>query len=151
MTTDVLFKQDETGNYDLVIDENGDFTLIDAFDTSLLYSIFGEKRALPAEVPVSSRRRGWIGNQFSTFENGSKLWLYEQSKLTRSVLNNIEKEAINALTWLIDDDIALNSIKALATLTNNGGVGLLITIQRPNSNVDERFFQLWDNTGISNA
>ena len=150
MTTDILFKQDETGNYDLELDDDGDFVFGDFFDTSILYSIFGERRALTSEVPVSSRRRGWIGNEFSTYENGSKIWLYEQSKLTRTVMNNIEREAVISLTWLVDDNFA-TKVSAQVVLTDNDGVGLNITIERPNSEVDERFFELWNNTGISNA
>jgi len=150
MTTDVLMRTDEFGVYDIELDDNGDIANGDFFDTSLIYSILGERRALPAEVPVSSRRRGWIGNEFSTYENGSKIWLYEQAKLTRTTLNNIQSEAVLATQWLIDDGFAVGSISAKASLLN-GGIGLTINIQRPNSEVDQRFFELWNNTGVSNS
>ena len=83
------------------------------------------------------------------FENGSKIWLYEQSKLTRTILNNIESEAVIALEWMIEDDFAVGIISAQAVVTSNG-TGVIISIQRPSSEVDQRFFKLWDNTGISN-
>lgn len=149
MTTDILMRKNGEGIYDIELDEDGDIANGDFFDTSLLYSLLGERRALPAEVPSSRRRRGWIGNEFSDYENGSKLWLYEQSKLTRTVLNDLQSESLLALEWLIDDDFAIGTISSKAVVSNTG-VGVLISIQRPNSEVDQRFFELWNNTGISN-
>ncbi len=148
MTTDVLIKTDDDDEYDISLDSEGDISSGDFFDTSMLYSILGERRALPAEVPKSSRRRGWIGNEFEDYENGSKLWLYEQSKLTRTILNNIESEAENSLQWMIDDDFAVGSIIVNAVVSKLS-VDLNIEIQRPSSEVDRRFFTLWNNTGIS--
>lgn len=148
MTTDFLMRPDAQGIYDIELNEEGDIANGDFFDTSMIYSLLGERRALPSEVPKSSQRRGWIGNEFSNYENGSKLWLYEQSKLTRSILNSIESEAINSLQWMIDDGYAVGSISARASVTEQG-VTLLINIQRPNSEVEQRFFELWNNTGIS--
>jgi len=149
MTTDLLIRLDEESCYDINLDKSGDIVNGDFFDSSLIYSILGERRALPSEVPLSSRRRGWIGNEFSDYENGSKLWLYEQAKLTRTVMNSIETECVVALKWMIDDRLAVGSISARAVLTDENGIGVLINIQRPNSPVDQRFFELWNNTGIS--
>lgn len=145
MSTDILFTQDQHGDYDISFDENGDITNGDFFDTSLLYSLLGERRASAAEVPAAASRRGWIGNEGKDFENGSKLWLYEQERLTRTVLNRIEAEARAALQWLIDDGF-LAGITARAVRTTRG-VGLELELQRFNSIVDHRFFELWENTG----
>lgn len=148
MTTDILIKTDDQDQYDISLDSEGDIANGDFFDTSMLYSILGERRALPPEVPESSRRRGWIGNEFQDYENGSKIWLYEQSKLTRTILNNIESEAQNALQWMIDDNFAVGSI-IVSAVVDQFQVNINIDIQRPNSKVDRRFFTLWNNTGIS--
>lgn len=148
MTTDVLIVADSNNEYDLVIDDNGDFSSGDFFDSSLLYSIFGERRALASEVPKTSRRRGWIGNEFSDFENGSGLWLYEQPRLTRTILNGIEDESLISLQWFLDDDFAIGTLSAQGVVSNSS-VGLNIEIQRPNSEVEQRYFELWRNTGIS--
>ena len=149
MTTDFLMRRDAEGVYDFELDENGDIANGDFFDTSMIYSILGERRALAAEVPSPSRRRGWIGNQFEDYENGSKIWLYEQSKLTRKIMNDIESEAIIALQWMVEDGFAVSIISAEA-LPRQDGMDLLVNIQRPNSPVEQRFFELWNNTGISN-
>ena len=134
MTTDVLMTQ--TGNlWDLSLDEKGDLANGDFFDSSLLYS----------EVPVSSQRRGWIGNENSDFENGSKIWLFEQARNTRSNLNSLQSLAFNALKWMIEDGILVN-IEVTASATRDGTT-LQIDLFRFNSEVDRRFFRLWDNTG----
>ncbi len=147
MTTDVAVTLNENGIYDWTIDENGDFTNGDFFDSSLLYSIYGERRALSSEMPASHLRRGWIGNEFADYENGSKLWLYEQAKLTRTVMNSVESETVTALQWLIDDGFVID-LEASAVFLDNG-VGVTVLIQRPSSVVENRYFELWNNTGVN--
>ena len=144
MTTDVLMTQ-TLNLWDLSLDDQGDLTNGDFFDSSLLYSIYGERRATAAEVPDSRRRRGWIGNENADFENGSKIWLFEQARNTRSNLNLLESTAFNSLKWFIEDGLLFNvQVTALAT---RQGTTLQIDLFRFNSEVDRRFFALWDNTG----
>ncbi len=145
MTTDIRIEQSPGGAFDFIIDENGDLGNGDFFDSSLIYSLYGERRASASEVPTSENRRGWIGNEGSDYENGSKIWLYEQARITRSNLNGIQAEALASLQWLVDDGF-LASITATAVISN-GGVALNIELFRFNSIVDRRFYQLWENTG----
>ena len=144
---DAYLQSIDGGLYDIDIDGNGDIKSQDFFDSAILISIFAERRANEAEVLQSHMRRGWIGNEVTPdFEIGSKIWIYEQARLTRSVLNNITAAARQSLQWLIDDNYAL-SIDVESVLTSNG-VALDITIYRPNSKVEHRHFVLWDNTGV---
>ncbi|MCW8930008.1 MAG: phage GP46 family protein [Gammaproteobacteria bacterium] len=144
MTTDIKLIQTDNV-YDIVFDDNGDIANGDFLDSILIYALFGEKRASESEVPIASMRRGWIGNEGKTFENGSKLWLFEQSNITRAVLNDIQSTALDALTYLIDDGYAVD-IEASAVLQNNQVV-LNILIYITQSKVETRFFVLWQNTG----
>jgi len=77
---------------------------------------------------------------------GSKLWLFEQARITRSTLAGIQKAVTNGLQWLIEDGYAI-SISAVASLSNSQ-ITLTVTIERPNTKVEKRFFELWNNTGI---
>jgi len=138
----VLIKRN--GFYDFDIDDNGDIKTADFFDTSLIYSLFGERRASPNEVVEPQLRRGWIGN--GDFENGSKLWLFSQARLTRENLNRIQDEAKNALQWLVDDELAV-SIDQITATVSGGRVLLDITIRRSHDKIDRKLFELWDNTG----
>ena len=141
----VLAKSEETGLYDFQLDEDGDILTADFFDTALLYSIFGERRASSDEVVDAQLLRGWIGNS-EDFENGSKIWLLRQARLTRDTLNQLEDEAEKALQWLVDDGLAVALGDINATLSN-GAVRLDITIFRSRDKVVRRFFILWENTG----
>jgi phage gp46-like protein len=128
--------------YDFRIDSNGDIETADQLDTALLMSLFCEARASASEMQPPELRRGWIGNLATPgVEIGSKIWLYEQARLTRSTLNGIVAEARSALAWMIEDDIALK-IEADMTLD-----GLAIILTRPNSEVLTRFYRLWEGTG----
>ena len=141
MTTDAVL----TTDYDFQIDTNGDIKTADFFDTSILYSLFGERRANGDEVIEPQRRRGWIGNG-PDFENGSKLWLFEQSRLTRDILNRIEDEARKALQWLVDDGYAVAIDNTVANVSN-GQVVLEVTIRRSRDKIDRKFYELWSLTG----
>jgi len=149
MTNDAVLKIDPLSQfYDLSIDSSGDIETSDFFDTSILYSIFGEKRASPDEVVEPQLRRGWIGNT-ADFENGSKLWLFSQERITRDVLNRIQDEAAKSLQWLVNEGFAVSINRVTATLSK-GKVQLEITISRSRDKVDRKFFTLWENTGRAN-
>jgi len=138
--------QETNGIYDIVIDSVGDIQSKDFFDTAILMSLFCERRASSSEMPTSRLRRGWVGNESTPgFEIGSKLWLFEQSRLTRSVLNGLGSVAKEGLNWMVEDGIA-SSVDASALL-QDGVVKLNITITRPNSTVVNRYYDLWENTG----
>ena len=147
MTTDIAMAQDVLLKWDAFLDDNGDLSNGDFFDSSIQYSLLGEQRASPSEVPTSHLRRGWIGNEGTTFENGSKLWLYEQSRITRTTLNLIQSAALDSLLWLVSQGYLVN-VEVTATLQDRMII-LEIDLFRPYSEVDRRFFPLWENTGAS--
>jgi len=146
-TDAVLTIDPATQLYDITIDADGDILTDDFFDTSLLYSLLGERRADPSEVTEPQLRRGWIGSEGKDFENGSKLWLFEQARVTRSNLNRIEDEARKALQWLVDDGLVVSVDEVTATV-KSGKITLEIVIRRTRSKVERRFFILWQNTGL---
>ena len=146
MTTDVAVRKTSLGYYDISFTTSGDIETIQALDTAILCSLLMEQRALISEVPVVSRRRGWIGNESTPgFEMGSKLWLFEQSRITGGILSDIEVIARNSLQWMIDDNIAVDA-GASARLTNDG-VSVTVTLERSSSEVERKLFELWNNTG----
>lgn len=132
--------------YDIQFADNGDILTEDSLYTAILMSLFCERRADASEVPDNARRRGWIGNEATPgFEIGSKLWIYEQARITRSVLNGIADAASDGFQWLVDDGIAV-SIETRALL-QNGKPLLEVQMLRPSSQVDKQYFALWDATG----
>jgi phage gp46-like protein len=151
MTTDAVLTIDPiTKYYDINIATSGDIETDDFFDTSLLYSIFGERRASPDEMVDAPLRRGWIGNLVNEngFENGSKIWLFRQARITRTNLNRIQDEALKSLQWLVEDNYATSIDQVIASVVN-GKVTLDITIRRSRDKVVRRFYELWENTGAN--
>lgn len=153
--------------YDISFASDGDFATTDGLNTAIIMSLLEERRALPSEVPVATRRRGWWGNQFGEkvgFEIGSKLWLFHQARLTTDVTAKMRDAANDALTWMIDDNIAIDvnsevrilfGQEARAFIIKNeiigeapdgGLVALEIRLTRPNGQVEFRFYDLWNNT-----
>lgn len=136
-----------SGVYDFSLKANGDIASEEFFDTATLMSLYCERRATPSEVPISKNRRGWIGNESTPgFEIGSKLWLLDQSKLTRTVLNEASSYAETSLKWMVGDGYAL-SVSASARLDKNNTVSIDVVLERPNSSIERRNYKLWENTG----
>lgn len=131
--------------YDITLSEEGDLGNGDFLDTSILYSIYGERRASESEVPISSLRRGWIGNEGKDFENGSKGWLFEQARRTQSNLNELAGVLQDSLSWLVDDGF-LERVNVRVFL-ESGFTKAHISLYRFNSEVDHRYYLLWENTG----
>lgn len=148
MTTDVILNTDK-GYYDFSWTESGDISTAQNLDTAILMSIFEEVRASSTEVPDSNLRRGWIGNESTPgFEQGSKTWLFEQERITGSVLAELGVVVRNGLQWLIDDDIAV-SVEVEQPVIRNGMVAVNINLGRDGSPVDRKYFELWNATGSS--
>ena len=92
--------------WDLEIANDGDLSLEYGFDTNLILSLFCERRASSYEVPLPWMRRGWWGNTIHddrTHEDGSKLWLLDQSRLTVGIVNLAKTYSEDALKWLVRD------------------------------------------------
>lgn len=136
---------DYSNYYDFSIDAAGDIESADSFDSTLIVSLFADARALASEVPISQNRRGWIGNIGYSYDIGSKLWLYMQSRVTDETVKKINDEIKSALKFLVDDGF-VKSID-VATEKIDFGIGFTVTINRFNSTVDTRYFEMWNNTG----
>lgn len=142
---DAVLTKGASGVYDFSLDASGDILTSESFDTAILYSLFGERRASAAEVPLPQYRRGWIGNA-GGFENGSKLWLLTQARLTRTNMNRIEDEAKKALQWLVDDGHA-TSIDGVSAYLSSGRLYLDVTIRRSRDKVFSNSYDAWELTG----
>ena len=145
----MVLQEIDGGVYDFKIGFDGDLETEDTFDSFIFVALLSDRRADESEVPESRKRRGWIGNETTPgFEQGSKLWLFEQAKLTRTILNDIEDEARSALQSLVVDGFA-ESIRSVDLVATQTSVVLEIAIERNPSEVESRFFELWNNTGVT--
>jgi len=146
MTTDIKLKHD-AGYWDISFSDLGDIDTEGNFDTAILLSIFGEARASADEIPESNRRRGWVGNETTpSFEQGSKVWEFEQERITGSMLAELGVVVRNALQWFIDDgyvdDVVVQSPRLV-----KGVVSVGISYIRDGSIVESRLYELWEATG----
>ena len=146
---DLEFTQDQNGDYDLSIGEDGDFASVDGYDTALMMSLLCERRAIASQVFEPSLRRGWLGNENSRedgFEQGSLVWLYEQARLNSDTTNGIEVYAAQGFQWLLDDNL-VQSIELGASILRDGAIELDVNYYVANAPVETRNYRLWQNTG----
>lgn len=148
MTTDAIIKIRNNGVYDIGFTATGDIETTESLDTAILMSILAEMRAAPSEMPESRRRRGWIGNESTQgIEMGSKAWLFEQARITGSNLAELGVIINNGLKWFIEQDIAIAT--SANAFFRNDRVQVEVVFIRASSEVERRFFELWNNTGAN--
>jgi phage gp46-like protein len=146
MPIDLKLTLTDAGYYDISIGADGDFETIESYDTAVIVSVFTDRRASPEEMMHPERRRGWAGNEHTPgVEMGSKLWLFEQPRATRSVANAVADALRDALQWFVDERRAV-AVSASATFTL-AALEAEAVIEYSASEVDRHHFTLWRNTG----
>ena len=148
--TDLYIEQDDEGIFDLVIDtDTRDFKTTDGFDSSIVVSLFSDRRAYSDEVPDALRRRGWIGDLVSEVPNdrhGSGLWLYEQRRLVGETSIGVRNEAAAAFNWMQDEAIADHAEAEVLAVPASRQVILNITLHLLDGGQTSRAFVLADAT-----
>ena len=146
---DVLVRPDSFGLYDLQI-EDSDFASAGGFETAIPVSLFTDARAPANAVQDPLRRRGWVGNLLGDIDRelGSLLWLFEQSRLTASTLNELRTAATNALQWLIEDGAA-REVDVTVDQPTSRGVRIFIRVTGLDNGVNQ-FSVLWRRTNVGN-
>lgn len=132
--TDIaMIASEDDGVFDIVVDDTTrDLTTVSGLETSILMSLFTDRRARADEVANPMHRRGWIGNLVSDIPNdnyGSGLWLYEQRRLLPEVANGVRNEAEAALQWQAEDGIAKSLTAEIVSEPITRSVSLLINIK----------------------
>lgn len=149
---DFFLERDNDGVYDLVI-EDGQFKMVDTFDTMLQLIIFGERRADESEVIIPHRRRGWVGNTYLTEEghqNGSKLWLLAQARRTTDTLNAAIDYMQNATAYLVEDGL-VHQVNVRGEFVGLFGIRLFIDLLLLNNQTESFIFDIWLNTGFRDS
>lgn len=147
MTTqpiDVKLIQGDDGIWDIDLDADGQLVLDFGFETTIGLSIMGERRASEGEVVTPEHRRGWIGNLLADtpgFEQGSKSWLFKQSRLTSETVTAIRNTDQEALDWMVEDGLA----KSIIVSSSQNGSSINEEINIDGTVV---FFDVWNNTKV---
>lgn len=137
------------GLYDIQFDFAGDIETDDFFDTAILVSFFADRRASASEVPEPQRRRGWIGSESSPgVKRHSKIWLFEQSRVTRTSLAALANAVRDSILWLVEDGHA-SEIRDVRTFSTPTQVMAEATIEHKTGETETKLFELWSRTGIS--
>lgn len=137
----------ETKLRDIALGDDGDLNSVDDFSTSIDLSVLTNQRASSTEVPQAENRRGWIGDLTPItdgFQVGSKLWLFEQSRLTQETVNDIRNAVQEGLQWIVDKGQA-ERVEVDAEMIGSSGVRITATIFVGNNRI-KRYFTLWDQT-----
>ncbi|WP_413207965.1 phage GP46 family protein [Rhodospirillum sp. A1_3_36] len=133
---------------DLVVTDGGDLLLDGGLETAVTLSLFTDARAddddaLPAGAGTD--RRGWWGDALPMIDGyrlGSRLWLLSREKITARTLERAKHYAEEALAWMIPSGLA-KAVTVTVDRTDSDGLGLHVTITRPDGEVSYRYDQVW--------
>lgn len=152
MPQDALIKPDNFGNYDLALNDDGsDFASAEGFESAIPVSLFTDARAPASAVADPKRRRGWVGNILTLDQNrelGGLIWIYDQGRITATLLNNIRNAVVASLTWMLEDGI-LTGIEVEVTIDGPRAIRVRALLTGVDNNVDE-FSVLWRRTNPAN-
>jgi phage gp46-like protein len=138
----------------------------DTLETSIIISLFADRRAQPDDVlpnedpnhPGGGDRRGWWADWYSpdmlarqqaipgtvsppAQRIGSRLWLLARSKQLPKVVSAAQQYGQEALQWLVDSGIA-SSLTVTAAVVRPGVLGLGVQIAR-NRAAPQRYDFIW--------
>ena len=112
---------------------------------AVVNSLFSWARAEDDDERPTESKMGWWADSYSDDEDkfGSRLWLLMRSSLTSETLALAEEYALEALQWMIEDDIAAE-VMAKAELDGVDRLNLLVEIIRPDKKMlTARFVDVW--------
>lgn len=103
--TDLTFRLDENGS-DLEL-ELGDLKTDGGLVSAVLVSLWSDARArADDDIPDGGDDvRGYWGQETGD-DYGSRLWLYDRSKMGSDTENDVREAAASALRWLVAEEIA---------------------------------------------
>lgn len=148
--TDLACDQGTDGMFDLEVDAaTGDFRLTGGLETTVIVSLFSDRRARKDEVADPMRRRGWDGDLVPDVPgdvHGSGLWLYEQRRLGPGDYGGVRLEAEAALAWMVGEGLA-RSVTADATpIPAKRQMQLRVSLTEPDGGVTSKAYVLADAT-----
>lgn len=134
-------------NCDLAL-SNADLLLDDGLQSAIYISLFSDGRAHSDDAlpDGTSDRRGWWADAWPQIEGdqiGSRLWLLDREKELPETLRRAKEYAKQALTWLVDDGIAVR-VDVAVSVPRRGVLAWLITLYRAEGgNENFKFDVLW--------
>lgn len=135
-------------HYDFMIDQKtGDIVMTDGLDTSLIMSVFCEKRDNSIQIPEN--RGGWMGNEMndnSGYEIGNLNWIKYQSKLDDELSDEISDNTEDGLNWLVEDKIVEAFEVRIDVNLESNSINSNLLLQRNNNIENVTFFNVWKQT-----
>ncbi|EML0364368.1 phage GP46 family protein [Providencia rettgeri] len=122
---------------------SGDLLAGDDLQTAIMISLFTDGIAKPDDKLDESYRRGWWGDLGNNYNIGSRLWLLDREKLTKSVASKAEDYAKESLKWLIDDGV-VSFFEVATQIVYPNRLNMIIRYHRPGDKGDLRFYWVWE-------
>jgi len=144
----VKFELNENGIYDIGFESDGKLKQDNSYDSMIISSLFSDGRADSSEISDPSRRRGWVGDSFTTLNNykfGSKLWLLDQARMSNDTVKKAEDYTRQALDWILRLEYA-DRIDVSATRIPDSNISISIEIYVEKDLISKFTFTVWEDS-----
>lgn len=149
MTTLRIAQLDTGDGFDLVLGD-GLLETDDGLETAVILSLFTDAAASAEELAAygftADQNRGWWADDYPDTEAdilGSKLWLLERAKHTPEALADAALFTEQALTWMVEDEVARSVAASAAWHKPTGYLRLAVEITRADGT---RWLSQWNAT-----
>jgi len=153
MARDIKIDFTDLNNADFILG-NGDLERESGLVTSVIISLFTDRRAEEDDNYENGDRRGWWADNISEVEGdqiGSKLYLLDRSKATQENIVKLQQYSFEALEWMLEDGVA-EKIETEAYSfgpESNKRVALKVNIHKSDgNNIAIKFEDVWELTPV---
>lgn len=125
--------------------KNNDLVPVEGMESAILVSLFTDQRLDESQMDIPINRGGWFGNVLTpNRELGSKLWAYENVRVSSGLMGNIRDCAKRSFDWMNKDNLTR---KISVTVTPKGQqVHININLTARGDKVGHDYAYLWRKT-----
>jgi phage gp46-like protein len=140
-----LFFEKGQPNSDIQIEAPG-LAINKDLQSAVIISLFANRLAQSGDQFDGTDRHGWWGDTFATVNGsliGSRLWELKRAKQLQSVANLARQYCLEALQWLIEDQVAA-SVDVQAEIIAMYTLGIGVQIFKPDGGFQSfKFEYVW--------
>lgn len=119
-----------------------DLTTNKDLQSAVIISLFCNRLAEEGDPIDGNDRQGWWGDTYNGHLIGSRLWELRRAKQLQSVVNLARQYCLEALQWLIEDQIA-TSVEVQTEIIAMYTLGIGVQIYQPTGIQTFKFSYVW--------
>ena len=141
---DLCHEMNQDGLFVLSV-KNNDLVPVEGMESAILVSLFTDQRLDESQMDIPINRGGWFGNALTpNRELGSKLWAYDNARITSGLVGNIRDCAKRSFDWMNQDNLTRKTSVSVALKGQQ--ITIITTLTARGDKVGHDYAYLWRKT-----